>query len=178
MDSLLHFCRSGRPARIFADRHLTKLFGDTVAEIWPGICSNYHFRQGAIIMKLLRPTVLGSLVGGAFLTLAGSSYGAFQGRHFNHTPLANDIRNDRKEIQQERQDLREDRTDLDQDREKLREDRRDDASHAERANDRADIRRDRRDIIRDRHDLRDERQDLKEDLEREHHSWFDRWRWW
>jgi hypothetical protein len=129
-------------------------------------------------MKLLRPTVFSSLIGGAFLALTAPSYAAFQGRNFNHMPLASDIRNDRREIQQERQDLREDRRDLDQDREKLREDRRDDASHAQRANDRADIRQDRRDIIRDRHDLREERRDLRRDFEQERHSWFDRWHWW
>lgn len=129
-------------------------------------------------MKLLRPTVFSSLIGGAFLALTAPSYAAFQGRNFNHMPLASDIRNDRREIQQERQDLREDRSDLNQDREKLREDRRDGAGPAERANDRADIRQDRRDIIRDRRDLRGEREDLREDVERAHHSWFDWRHWW
>lgn len=136
------------------------------------------YSEGGIIMKSLRPTVLGSLIAGAFLASTGSSYGAFQGRNFNHTPLANDIRNDRREIQQERQDLRDDHSDLNQDREKLREDRRDGASRDERANDRADIRQDRRDIARDRQDLGEERRDLSHDLEREHHSWFDWWHWW
>jgi uncharacterized protein (DUF3084 family) len=129
-------------------------------------------------MKPLRLTVLGSLIGGAFLALATPSHAAFHGSSFNHSALANDMRSDRNEIQRDRQDLREDRRDLNQDRNELRDDRRDGASHDEIVKDRTDIRQDQRDIARDRHDLREERKDLRQDLQQEHHSWFDRWHWW
>jgi hypothetical protein len=56
-------------------------------------------------MKPLRLTVFTSLVGGAFLTFAAPSHAAFNGRSFNRSALANDIRSDRNEIQQEREKL-------------------------------------------------------------------------
>jgi predicted nucleic acid-binding Zn-ribbon protein len=130
-------------------------------------------------MKSLRRTVFASLVGGAFLALAATSHAAFDGRSFNHSALANDIRSDRNEIQQEREKLSDDRRDLNQDREKLRDDRRDRASHPEIANDRSDIRQDRQDIAHDRHDLQVERRDLRHDFDQERHSFFDWWHsWW
>jgi hypothetical protein len=133
------------------------------------------FSEGGVIIKPLRLSVPGSLIGGAFLTLATPSHAAFHGGGFNHSRLANDIRSDRNDIRRDRQDLREDRRGLNQDRNELRDDRRDGASHHEIVKDRTDIRQDQRDIARDRRDLREDRKDLRQDLEQEHHSWFDRW---
>jgi hypothetical protein len=136
-------------------------------------------RRGEITMKPFRLRVLGSLIGGAFLTLATPSHAASSGRGFSHSPVANSIRSDRSDIRQDRQDLSDNRMDLNQDRQELREDRRDGASRGEIGNDRSDIRQDRRDIVRDRQDLRGDRRDLRQDLQQEHRSFFDRWHsWW
>ena len=127
-------------------------------------------------MKPLRLRDLGGLIGGAFLTLAAPSHAAFQGRSYSHSAIANNVRNDRNQMQQDRQLLRDNRMDLNQDQERLREDRRYDASRGEIANDQSDIR---QDVARDRHDLQVERRDLRHDIDQEHHSFFDWWHsWW
>ncbi len=114
-------------------------------------------------MKPLRLTVLGSLIGGAFLTLAAPSDAAFHARSARHSA----VRADREALHADRHELRADEHQLfrDADRHELRadehqlfRDRRDGAGPAERADDRANIRQDRQNIAEERHDLRvDER---------------------
>jgi hypothetical protein len=140
---------------------------------WRAACSRIIHRGGQI-MKPLQLIVLGSLIGGAFLTLATPSYA----RGFSHSPVAYSIRSDRSDIQQDRRELRDNRMDLNQDRQELRDDRRDGASRGEIGNDRTDVRQDRRDIVRDRQDLRGDRRDLRHDREEERHSFFDWWHSW
>ena len=98
-------------------------------------------------MKPLRLTVLGSLIGGAFLTLAAPSHAAFHARSARHSAVHAD-----------REALHADRHELRADEHQLFRDRRDGAGPAERADDRANIRQDRQNIAGERHDLRvDER---------------------
>jgi septal ring factor EnvC (AmiA/AmiB activator) len=126
-------------------------------------------------MKIVRLTVLRSLIGGAFLVAAAApSYAAFHSRGFNHAPLANHIRSDRNEIQQDRQELRDNRMELNQDRQKLDQDVHSGASHSEIAGDRAEIRQERYEIAKDRQDLGSELRALQQDLERAHDGLFER----
>ena len=116
-------------------------------------------------MKTLPLTVLGSLIGGAFLTLASPANAAvhIHGRHFTpHSARVNTVRSE------SRQALRNDRADLNRDNATLHEDRQDGASHSQLTDDRNAIRQDQRAIDRDTRNLdehRDFRRDDLDDLE-------------
>lgn len=98
-------------------------------------------------MKPVRLIVLGSLIGGALLTLAVPSQAAFRPRSARHSAIHAD-----------REALHADRHERRADKHQLFRDRRDGAAPAVRADDRAAIRQDSQNIAEDRHDLRvDER---------------------
>ena len=113
-------------------------------------------------MKTLPLTVLGSLIGGAFLTLASPANAAFHGGHV-HSAHVNTVRSE------SRQALRTDRADLSRDSATLHEDRKDGASHSQLTDDRSAIQQDQRAIDRDQRVIdrnRDrDRDDRREDLD-------------
>ena len=105
-------------------------------------------------MKTLPLTVLGSLIGGAFLTLASPANAAvhLHGRHFTpHSARVNTVRSE------SRQALRNDRADLNRDTGTLHEDRQDGASHSQLTDDRSAIQQDQRAIDRSERNTVDER---------------------
>ena len=110
-------------------------------------------------MKTLPLTVLGSLIGGAFLTLASPANAAFHGGHFHHSAHVNTVRSE------SRQALRNDRADLNRDSATLHEDRQDGASHSQLTDDRNAIRQDQRAIDRDTRNLDEHRDFRRDDLD-------------
>ena len=114
-------------------------------------------------MKTLPLTVLGSLIGAAFLTLASPANAAvhIHGGQFHHSLRVNTVR---RQIGENRQALRSDRADLNRDSGTLHADRQDGASRGQVADDRSAIQQDQRDIERDSRRLQVEHGELNRDL--------------